>query len=618
MSNPHKTTQILTPGEAVWQDMQTSGGSPRDMTPQQITDLRSLFSNPDTGLWWFCQEIFGFRDLSWDVHGRPCQLVGHWGNSILNDGRTISHTPRGGYEEDNIAHSYRRLMIRIPREFFKTSCFTRAASLYMLALDPDRTIGIFNETQDKPIQWIDATRQVAETSVLFQTLYRDMIPKGIGWWDREAGVTTSRKLKWGGTGMLFNRGSMGIAELSLEPHGIMGTAVGKHFTHMIWDDIIGLKAAQSNAVMEAAIEWVDNSRAIERPLEGGCVLANHTTWAYYDVYKHMEEKWPDEWVIYQRSLLENPITGEPDDVFGESIFPEKISTKKAYAMKAADEFVFAAQYQCRPKAGKSQSFNEAWDGEFHIIHEGHEPAIKITKTGGFDSFNSLVFNHDMENCPDHAPQIIPLSWCSKGIIIDPAPSKGSEVRNTRHARNALVCNAVDPWGRIFNLETQVSSEAPQDVLAQVISIARTWQAWNWSVEEVVFSAVYQPLWTTIMAYKPEYQDCHPTWVPVKPQGRDKEARIRNNLIKPHQAGFCYYNMGDPTDLSPGCPSGYLLKEKKEFPHGQTIDCLDAHSYTEECLFIPQTPEAIEKAWWRDRSTGGRGVTGYGEFFHEQA
>jgi len=596
--------------------MKSSGGSPRDLTPTQITDLHNLFSNPDTGLWWFCREIFGFRDLKWEVHGRPCQIVGHWGETRLKNGLVITHTPKGGYEEDNIQDSYRRIMIRIPREFFKTSCFTRAASLYIIAQNPDRTIAIFNETQDKPIQWLDATRQVAETSILFQTLYRDLIPKGIGWWDREAGVSTSRKLKWGGTGMQFERGSIGVAELSIEPHGIMGTAVGKHFTHMIWDDIIGLKASESNAVMDAAVNWVDNSRAIERPLEGGCVLVNHTTWAYHDVYKHMEEKWPGEWLIHHRSLLENPKTGEPDDVHGESTFPEKISTKKAYAMKTNDEFVFAAQYQCYPKAGRAQSFDPAWDGEFHIIWQGEEPAIYITKTGNFSDFNSSVFNYDMDKAPEYAPQTIPLSWCTKGVILDPAPSKGSEIRQSRHARNGIVVDAIDPWGRIFNLESRPSSDSPETVLEIIIALSRTWQAWTWSVEEVVFSAVYQPLWSTIMFYNSAYQDCQPEWHPAKPKGRDKSARIRNNLIKSHQAGFHHYNTGDPTDTSPGSPSGYLLKEKNEFPHGQTVDMLDAHSYIEEVLHRPQTPEALEVAWWRNRAAASRGRSGYGEFFHE--
>lgn len=606
-------------GREVLSDMRDSAGTPRDMSTLQTDAIRALFADRDVGVWWFCREIFGFRDLRWDLHGPVCQLVGHWGESRLANNKIIDHTPRGGYEEDNIADSYRRIMFRIPRECFKTSVVTRGGGLWTLTQNPNATIGIFNETQEKPIQWIDAIRQVVEGSQLFQVVYRDLLPKGIGFWDRDNGVTTSRKLKWGGMGMRFERDDIGVAELSLEPHGIMGTAVGKHFTHMIWDDIIGLKAAQSNAIMEAAVEWVDNSRAIERPLEGGCVMVPHTTWAFHDVYKHMEHKWPGEWRILHRSLLENPETGEPDDLYGESIFPEKISTKKAYKMRDADTFVFAAQYQCEPKAGRSQSFNPEWDGAFHIVFEGKEPVIHIDSTGGFPGYNGEIFEHDMADCPDYAPQRVPLSWCAKSIILDPAPSKGPEVRANRHARNGFVVCAIDPWGRRYNLDSKVSQDTPQDILDEMIILARKWRAWTWSIEEVTFSAVYQYLWQSIMSLRDDYRELRPEWRPVFPEGREKEGRIRNALIHIHETGLVYYNRGQPDSVDRGCPSGYLLKEKDEFPHGQTVDCLDAFAYIDESIFKPQTPDQITKAWWRNKhGAGERGVTGYGEMTYESS
>ena len=272
---------------------------------------------------------------------------------------------------------------------------------------------------------------------------------------------------------------------------------------------------------------------------------------------------------------------------------------------------------CIPKAGRSQSFDPAWDGEFHIIYEDTEPVIHITKSGGYDGFDGTNFELDMANPPDFAPQHVPLSWCEKSIILDPAPSKGPEVRQNRHARNAFVVCAIDPWGRRYSLDSRVSNDTPEAVLDLMISLARKWEAWTWSVEEVVFSAVYQPLWSVIMSLKEDYRDLRPQWLPVKPAGRDKEGRIRNNLIHIHETGLVYYNKGDPRDTSPGCPSGYLLKEKEEFPHGQTVDCLDAFSYIDESIFKPLTPDAIRQAWWHNKhSSGSRGVTGYGEFTYE--
>ena len=144
--NPPET-EASAPGLNVIRDMQDSGGQPRDLAAEQIKAVKSLFADPDVGLWYWNRLIFGFTDTIWDFHGPVSQLVGHWGETHLANGSIIHHTPKGGYEEENIVNSYRRIMVRIPRETFKTSCFTRGAGLRLLALDPERTLGIFNETQ---------------------------------------------------------------------------------------------------------------------------------------------------------------------------------------------------------------------------------------------------------------------------------------------------------------------------------------------------------------------------------------------------------------------------------------------------------------------------------------
>lgn len=880
------------PQSAILQDMRSSGGSPRDLTNDQVGQLRALFLDPDIGHYLFCREIFGFADMTFEFHGPPCQLVGHWGRTYLQDGSFIEHTPKGGYEEDSIYRSYRRIMITVPRETFKSSAFTRAGSLYTVAkTHGECTIGMFNETQDKPIQWIDAIRLTVENSLLFQTLWRDLIPRGIGYWDKEKGVTTSRKLKWGGTGMLFERSSYGVSELTIEPHGIGGTAVGKHFTHMLWDDLIGLKAQQSPAVMQAAIDWVDNSRPLERPAEGGCVLVCNTRWAYRDAYcwagesrvwmsdgswkpicdvevgdrvigfekvdrdvdpkligkrggaqtrtklrvtevvargshyrpvvthllddsstfrctedhkffkvwksgrgksdcttakltdddyaevrnltrlrkvmdpfgacpddhvagwlggmydadgtysknriaiyqsikhypeicdrirdsldhlgitfreyyteqesknvtnkmmsfvlstrearakflawcnptkhrdkieegllaynamhtarvvgrsepeldatywietttgnyiceglasknSHILDKWPGEWITHTRALLENPDTGEADIANGVSTFPTKISTKKAKEMAARDLWTFSSQYQNQPRAGRTMSFDPAWDGHFHIEWIGQEPIIVIDKTGGTHStgeFDPRVYELDTldEDVDALAPKRLPLSWCEKCIILDPAPSKGTEVRANRLARNGITVNALDPWGRRFNLQAVASTNTPQDLLDEIVGLAHKWQAWTWSVEEVNFSAVYEPLWRTIMSLRSEYAHLRPVWIPVSPKARDKEARIRNSLISGHETGIVYYNMGHPDHPPEVCDSAALVQEKNEFPYGATIDLLDSFAYLLESVVKPMTPAMEANRRKRSRHSD-RGVSGYGEITYERS
>ncbi|MCP4113865.1 MAG: hypothetical protein GY737_00390 [Desulfobacteraceae bacterium] len=582
------------------------------MMPQQVTAIRDLFEDPDIGLWHFAREVFQFRDLKWELHGPICQLLGHWGETHLADGTIL--TPEEQPGDRDIAQSYRRLMIRIPRECFKTSLATRANGLLTVSKNPERTVGVFNETEKKPMQWIGAVCNVIEGSILYQMVYRDILPKGIGFWDKDKGVPRPRNLKWGSTGFQLLRNSLGVAELTMEPYGIGGAQAGMHYTHKILDDIIGKEASKSPAVMQTARDWIDVSRPLERPAEHGCELICHTKWGYHDVYKYIEEEWPGEYLIHSRSLLENSKTGEPDDVHGKSIFPEKITTRKAYQMQntPGKAYTFASQYQNKPKAGKGQSFDEEWFGYVTIEFFDSEPFVKFLHTGAqgheLPTFNSSVFDKDCGE--EFAPSEVPLYLCSKTLIIDPAPGKQNEINRDPKARNGLAAVAIDPWGRKICLESRDKRCGPTQLMEEAVKLARKWYTSNIAIEEVVFSAVYAPLWNRIMELDDNYRDFTPNWLACYPKGRDKTERMRDNLIPDHENGLWYYMCKEPGEV--GGPTGLVRKELKEFPFSETVDLMDAQSYTREVLSRPNTPE---EAWLfneaKRRSEADRGVTGYG-------
>ena len=237
MTSPH------LPGIDVLKDMQQSAGSPKDLTHQQLDLLRTAFEDQDVGLFLFSTQIFGYKDLTLSLHLPISRFLGKWGMSQTSRSGTIWTPPTES--DGQVTDSWRRLMVCIPRECFKTSMATRALALWTLARDPDSTIGIFNEKEENAQSWTAAIAEVVEASLLFQLLWRDMIPQGIGFWDKENGVSRPRGLKWGGTGLKFNRPTIGIPELSIEPRGIGGAVTGKHYTHKILDDIIGEKTSDS-------------------------------------------------------------------------------------------------------------------------------------------------------------------------------------------------------------------------------------------------------------------------------------------------------------------------------------------------------------------------------------
>jgi hypothetical protein len=617
-------------GDEVLTDMHSSGGRPQDLMPNQICSIKELFENPDVGLFYFAREVFEFRDLKPELHGPICRILGHWGETHMTDGRIL--TPEQLPGDGKIAQSFRRIMIRIPRECFKTSLATRANALLTVSKNSERTVGIFNEKESNSVSWIGAVCNVVEGSILYQLVYEDLIPKGIGFWDKDKGASKSRNLKWGGSGFCLNRNSHGTAELTMEPAGIGGAHAGKHYTHKILDDIIGLAAKDSDAVMKSAREWIDVSRPLERPAENGCELVCHTRWSYADVYTYMEEKWPGEYLIHQRSLLENPVTGLADVVNGESIFPEKITTAQAKRMALNDPFTFASQYQNEPRSGKGQDFEPDWMGWCGLYYDDQEPTIRFHHTGGKlvehvvagtyhdhlqtgtattlqGHFSNQIF--DRECGEDWAPQDVPLYYCSKAVILDPAPGKQTETARNPKARNGIVVVAIDPWGRRVCLEAREESCTPTELLRILVRLCRKWHTSTIAIEEVNFSAVYAPLFNQIICLEEEYRGFHPEWRRAAPKGRDKHERIRQGLIPHHREGYWYYNCRDLEEMAG--PTGLVRKELREFPHGATIDLLDALAYTDE--IITHRPETPDEAWRikrrQRREDADRGLTGYG-------
>jgi phage terminase large subunit-like protein len=593
-----------TPDDAalsILRDLQSlTDANARDLSAQQIPVLRQLFEDRTFGLFFFAQIIFGYADLTMDLHLPICRFISRWGSSELQDGTTI-WTPPNESNEELVQDSYRRLMVCIPRECFKTSLCTRANGLWQIALNPDITIGLFNEKQDNAEAWTGAVAEVVESSLLFQTIWRDIIPRGIGYWDKDNGISRPRSLKWGATGLRFERsagGMRGVPELTLEPHGIGGATTGKHFTHKILDDIIGKEAAYSPAVMQAANDWVDNSRPLERPAEHGCELVVHTPWGYADTYAHMLKKWPDDYKVHRRHILEDPETGAPDHLNGRSIFPTKISTRKAKALLRTDFFVNMAQYQCQPRANKDQSFSDEWLRYGSVLESG-DPVFRIRD----DSFDPTIYDPNSEDTSP--PKLVPLSWMRKGIILDPAPSKRAEVKAEPTANNGIVCVAIDPWGRRYLLDSVAVREGPTEILHIIMELCERWGATTIGIEEVNFSQLYQPHFEYVVRH--EY-DWTPDIIPLLTKGRDKDSRIRQNLIRVFENGYWYFNQVKSTRV---------VQELMEYPNGETKDLVDALSYTDELLDRPLAPDTLEDLRRRTRQEDNlMGLTGYGAFMVE--
>ncbi|MFQ6030819.1 MAG: hypothetical protein ACE5Q6_25395, partial [Dehalococcoidia bacterium] len=199
-----------------------------------------------------------------------------------------------------------------------------------------------------------------------------------------------------------------------------------------------------------------------------------------------------------------------------------------------------------------------------------------------------------------APDLIPLSWCDKAILVDPAPSKKGEKSQEPRARNGLVVVAEDPWGRMFTLQGVPLREDPVTVMEAIVMLAVCWKLHKVAIESVNFSAIYLPLYNSLMRYK------HPklelSFIPLEPKGEDKDTRIRR-LVGPHREGLWYHNLEE---------CGYVVQELLEYPNSETRDLIDAMAYWHQVLTRPETPTELEMDWryHRGMNTERSAITGY--------
>ncbi len=559
-------------------DMSESGGDPRDLTDQQLAQLRTYFNG---SLFAFAWTFFNFKDLQGSgyrpVHREVCQILGMWGQDPTEPW-----------------HPGRRLMIQIPRGAYKTSLCTLSNALWQICRNPAETVLICNEVLDNSRKWLRAIRETVMGNRLFQAVYKDLLPPGVHWTDKDRGINLPQRWKWTDQELLFARPNFATPEASLTAAAVGSATTGGHWTRIIKDDLVSEDAKNSPALMQKARDWFDSSLPLEQPPYQGIDLIVCTPWTYNDVYRHALEKY--DYKLYRRSVIEeHPKTGKEY-----SLLPGKWTVEMLHKERERDPFYFSAQMMCMPRAGKEQAFAPEWLRSFEISDD-REPIIRIQSQHYSEEVTQLT---DERGNFVRAPQEFPLFWCSRVMLVDPASADENVKTRSSYARTGIVIVACDPWGRRFVLDCWAGKANPDDVIQQIWRLASKWKVTRVGIEEVTFSIVYQYWLQREAQRRGEYLSIQP----LKPKGRHKEDRI-TQLIPGFQRGFYYLNAKE-RDV------GLLKREYLDYPYAQTRDLMDALAYNEEVLKAPETPSVLTG---RDREDDEYrlnrkhlDVTGYGE------
>lgn len=549
-------------------------GDARAVADFSATDKAVIRKYLDSDLYAFAIYIFGHRDLIPTLHGDLAAWIKNWG---------MVEVERGGMREwlyftqvrsdDKVVRDYRRIMTQIPREHFKTSMGTLANSLWQASrLDPDgvpgvyRPVAVVNESQDNAVKWLRGIRNIIQSSLIYQTIYEDLIPPGIAKGDTRS---MPRFWRWNDAKIDLNGKRPGEVEASLSAYGIESATTGGHWPKIILDDLISIKHKQSELEMERAREWVKNHIYLMRPAENSLAYTNCTAWTYTDIYTDLCRSYG--YKLYRRSALENS-RGEPDVANGESIFPQKLSTAKLKEMYARNPWSFLAQMQNTPTPGEHQSFSPEWLKFGSIVNDMNgEPAFLI---------NSQHYNPESvaEPTGEAPPRLVPLHTMDKALILDPAPTEPTEQRQAPHARNAILVEGIDCWGRRYILESWAERSGYENVIKMCFELAAKWGISRLHVEEVNFSNVYRHWIAREQRPDGKYPNQYLAVLPLKPNKRDKHTRILAREPAWRQ-GLYYLNTEGTLPFQ---------VEYTEYPNSSTVDLLDCMGYDTDVLTRPES------------------------------
>lgn len=536
-------------GPPILSDMADSGGDPRDLGPGQVERLRMQLNS---SLYLFAHFIMQFDQLEPLFHGQMCNYIESWGKP-----------------------GYRRAMMQSPRDSLKSSIGTVANAPWQICREPDQPVVMFNEVEGNTNNWIRAIRSTVERSSLFQTIYKDLLPRGVAMNDTRH---RSQSLRWNDSALDFEGRRYSDPEPSISGFGVGGASTGHHWPKIIFDDLIGPKHRDSPAEMERVRQWLKTHLELMRPAKNGMAFCICTPWTIDDVYVDLTQLY--RYVLYRRAALENS-SGEPD-LNGSPIL-RRYLREELLAAANLDFSVFSSQSMCRPLPAGELALDPNHLRWFHVQDDILWIEPQFVREG--------------------EPHRVPLHKLRKAIFLDPAPAEQSEIKSAPKSRNGIVVVGVDPIGRYFALESVAKRCPLPETCDLLFSLARKWEADLLFVEEVNFSVSYRHWVLDKQQPGQKWAGIRLTPRPMHPGRRDKDKRIQD-MAPAFENGSIYFNRFGCTALH----NEFLTYH----PGAAERDTLDAMAYVREHLFRPQRIEEARRQQQteRDMDIQRCPVTGY--------
>ena len=478
-------------------------------------------------------------------------------------------------------------VIEIPRDHFKSTCASeglamwRALPITQQDVDDFFTMGYSQEF----VRWMlrahnpnsrnllvsgnitnaaklgKKIRWHFESNSIYRALFPETLPDtSCTWTDYSLHV----KRPTAGSGGAHGEGTFDFL-------GVGSAVQSRHYNGIvIEDDLIGIKEAESQALMDKAIDYHQLLIGIfeaEDPNHELDELVIGNRWGYSDLNSFLRENEAETtpgdggFRFQSHSALGGCCDQHPPDT---PIFPEEFSIDKLLKRKQRlGNYKFSCQFLNNPSAPEDADFKTEWLNYFTL--RWNDDALRPRFKLEFDVKNGIVL-------PD-----IRQSALNIAMIVDPNHSGNQGRGRCRHA--IVVCGCDDKVNH-YVLESWAQAASFDTFYNKIFEIAKKFSLTRVGVETIAaqkYIAHHLMTMCQIKGYSLRIDELKgEVDLGDGEVSRKKEFRIRNVLSPIAEQGrlFFPHNKVD------------LLNEYQTFPRGRYVDQLDALAYAPQLVRKP--------------------------------
>lgn len=238
------------------------------------------------------------------------------------------------------------------REHYKSTIITLGLTIQDILrshgehapVERECTVGIFSHTRPLAKAFLRQIKQEFESNALLLELFPDILwenphrdaPK----WSEDDGIVVKRKGN--------------PKESTIEAWGVVeGQPISKHFTHLVYDDIVVPDSVGTPDMMKKTMSMVEVSFALGT--EDGCRRFVGTRYHFNDAYRTLIDRGTAIPRIYP-ATHDGSMDGDPV-----LLKPETLKNKR----RDYGPYTFACQMLLDPKADETQGFKREWTDDKH-------------------------------------------------------------------------------------------------------------------------------------------------------------------------------------------------------------------------------------------------------------